>query len=391
MRAPVVLALVLAAAASGSAWQSPIAPPKPEALSATDTILLTNGWAALAEGKFDLARQKLAQAFAASPQSVHGLTLAIEIDIAQKDSSAALATYETWLGRRTIDEPFALRRIARAALFEASRLQNAPAGTRLNALRALAEEGETAARAALENEAFRVPGSTGALPETQVLTSMGDPRAVGQAIKYLGAAVPGKANLMAALADSRSPDAIQPLIRMLNDPEPAHVAAAAEALGRLDARGAVPQLRDLFSAQSSLISVRMAAAGALYRMGDNTGQPQLRSWLTSGPPAVRVEAARFMASLPDPEWQAAVRGVLTGDDPTVLLAGASLIAPYDLQLATETIGRLMGSSNVVVQEKAAQVLAKQLATDFRVLRGLMRSGDVGTRAAAAARVLELTR
>jgi hypothetical protein len=51
----------------------------------------------------------------------------------------------------------------------------------------------------------------------------------------------------------------------------------------------------------------------------------------------------------------------------------------------------MNSSNVVVREKAAQVLAKQLATDFRVLRGLMRSGDAGTRAAAAARVLELTR
>jgi HEAT repeat protein len=151
------------------------------------------------------------------------------------------------------------------------------------------------------------------------------------------------------------------------------------------------QLRDVYSAQSSIFPVRMAAAGALYRMGDSTGQPQLRSWLTSGPAAVRVEAARAMASQPDPEWQAAVREVLTSDDPSALIAGASLIAPYDLQLATETIGRLMNSSNVVVREKAAQVLAKQLATDFRVLRGLMRSGDVGTRAAAAARVLELTR
>jgi HEAT repeat protein len=391
MRAPLVLAIIVAAAASGSAWQSAIAPPKPEALSATETIILTNGWAALAEGKFDFARQKVAEAFAASPQSVNALTLAIEIDIAQKDSNAALATYETWLGRRTLDEPFTLRRIARAALFEASRLQGAPVGTRLNALRALAEEGEPAARTALENQAFRVPGSTGALPETQVLTSMGDPRAVSEAIKYLGAAVPGKANLMAALADSRSSQAIPPLIRMLKDPEPANVAAAAEALGRLDARGAMTQLRDVYSAQTSIFPVRMAAAGALYRMGDSTGQPQLRSWLTSGPAAVRVEAARAMASQPDPEWQAAVREVLTSDDPSVLIAGASLIAPYDLQLATETIGRLMNSSNVVVREKAAQVLAKQLATDFRVLRGLMRSGDTGTRAAAAARVLELTR
>jgi hypothetical protein len=107
--------------------------------------------------------------------------------------------------------------------------------------------------------------------------------------------------------------------------------------------------------------------------------------------AIRVAAAREMASQPDASWQNAVR-VLAGDpDPVVRLEAARLIAPYDQPLAQRVLDDLMRDGNIAVREAASSVMVEQVASDFATLRALMRSGDVAVRVKAAARVLELTR
>ena len=51
----------------------------------------------------------------------------------------------------------------------------------------------------------------------------------------------------------------------------------------------------------------------------------------------------------------------------------------------------MRDGNIGIREEASTIFVERVAGDFRALRGLLRSGDVGVRVQAAARILELTR
>jgi HEAT repeat protein len=357
--------------------------PQTRAPASGEWALLADGWARLAKGDAAGAALIASQALAREPLSAAALVLAVDADLARGGSSAALTTYEKWLGARRLDDPYALRRVARALLVESSGKQpNLTA--RLEALRALAADGDRDAAATLEQAAL-----AGSFGDARALALAGDERGVKLLIADLESMPGGKSALISALADSGSKLAAPHLTALLSDPNDANRAAAADALGRLEATDAIPQLRALLKDQ--FFSVRLKAAGALYRLNDSSGLALLTDISQSEYAAIRVAAAREMASQPDAFWQSQVRTLTNDPDPVVRLEAAKLIAPYDQPLAKTVLDGLMRDSNVGIREAASGVLVERVAADIATLRTLLRSEDVLVRVRAAGRIVDLTR
>ena len=353
-----------------------------QASSAAQAGVLADGWARLAKGDTAGAARAAAEALGVDPLSAGAAQLAIEADLARGGAEAGLAAYEKWLGGRRLDDGYLLRRVARAVLRQ-SLVKQPNVTAKLEALRALAADGDRDAEAALERAAI-----SGSFGETRALAMNGDERGVNFLIARL-ASVPVKGPIIEALAGSGSKLPVPQLMALLSDPSDVTRAAAADALGRLGATEAIAPLRPLLKDQFP--AVRLRAAGALFRLNDSSGLPLLNELAASEHAAIRVAAARELASQPDTGWQSLVRGLTSDPDPSVRLEAARLIAPYDPMLARQVLDDLMRDSNVALREAASEVLVERVAGDFATLRPLLRSGDVLVRVRAAARILELTR
>ncbi len=358
-----------------------IAQEQPSARAGAATI--AEGWALLAKGDAAAAALMASQELARDPRSVPALVLAVDADLARGGASAGLSTYEKWLGNRRLDDAYVLRRVARAALVEASGKQP-NAAAKLEALKALAADGDQAAAASLEQAAM----SRG-FGETRALASMGNERAVKMLIAQLASMPGSKTPIIDALGASGSKLAVPPLKALLSDQNDLNRAAAAEALGALAATDAIPALLPLLKDQ--IFMVRLKAAGALFRLNDSSGLPLLLELTANEHAAIRVAAARELASQPDANWQGVVRSLTNDPDPSVRLEAAGLIAPFDQPLASSVLDALMRDGNVGIREAASGVLVERVAADFATLRALLKSGDVGIRVKAAGRILQLTR
>jgi HEAT repeat protein len=364
---------------------APAAPasPQDQAASRAEAAVLAEGWTLLARGDAAGAALRASKVLGQNQNSTAAVALAVESGIVSGGSSGGLTAYEKWLGSRKVDDAYVLRRVARALLIEASG-QKPNTTARLDALKALAADGDSAAAAALEQALL-----SNRFNETRALASMGDDRAVKNLIAQLGSMPGSKTAIIEALADSGNKLAVPPLRTLLSDQNDINRAAAADALGRLEATDAIPQLKALLKDQ--IFAVKLKAAGALFRLNDSSGLPFLTEAAASEHGAIRVAAARELAAQPDVGWQAMVRG-LTGDpDPVVRIEAARLIAPYDQPLAKSVLDNLMRDSNIGIREAASGVLVERVASDFATLRTLMHSGDLTVRVKAAGRILELTR
>jgi hypothetical protein len=343
-----------------------------------EAAVLADGWARLARGDADGAAVVAGQALARQPLSSAALVLAIDADLARGGASAALSTYEKWLGTRKLEDAYALRRVARALL--ASTEQEADRAARVDAWRALAADGDLAAAGALRQALSS---------DTSALAAAGDERAVTEVIAQLRTVPAGKVRLIAALAESGSKTAIPDLTALLGDQSDATRAAAADALGRLGATEAIPALRQLLKDQ--FLPVRLKAAGALYRLDDSSGLPFLTELTESEHATIRVAAAEQLASHPDARWQSLVRSLAEDPNPLVRLDAATLIAPYDEALAKSVLGALTRDANPAIRDAASAAVVERPAADIATLRALLRSGDLRVRVKAAGRLLELTR
>jgi hypothetical protein len=344
---------------------------------------LAEGWMLLAKGDAAAAALKASQELARDPRSVAALSLAVDADLVRGGASAALSTYEKWLGSRRVDAAYVLRYVARALLVESSS-QPPVSGARVEALVALAADGDQDAASKLEQAM-----SSNGFAETRALAAMGSTRAVKALIAQLDAMPGSKSPIINALGASGSRLAVPPLKTLLADPNDVNRAAAAEALGRLGATDAVPNLTPLLKDQ--VFTVRLKAAGALYRLNDSSGVSLLMELSGSEHSAIRVGAAAELSSQPDAGWQSVVRTLTSDPDPLVRLEAARLIAPYDQSLANATLDALMRDGNIAIREAASGVLVERVASDFAALRALLHSGDIAVRVKAAGRILELTR
>ena len=336
----------------------------------------------MAKGDHAAAAGIASRALANDPNSSSALRLALEADLMAGGTSNALATYERWLGKRALDDGYALRRIARAVLADA--VKGTDPAARHEALVALMADGDREAAALLQQGA-----RSGQFREVSAMAAAGDDRALAVLLSQLHSTPGSKTAVIAAIAATGNPAAIPQLLPMLADTMDVNRAAAADALGQLGARQAAAPLKALLNDQ--FLAVRLKAAGALYRLNDPAGLPVLTEITQSEHASIRVAGAREMASNPDLSWQALVRTLTEDPDPVVRLEAARLIAPYDQPLAKRVLDGLLGDANLGIREAAAEVVVDRVATDVATIRKLLKTGDSRIRVGAAGRILELTR
>jgi hypothetical protein len=373
-----------------------------------ETTLLAQGWAALATGNALAAADIAQQILGKYRQSVGGLALAVEAAITRGGAMAGLTTYESWLESRRLENPFVIRRIAMAVLREKMNAPSTSGGSaprgRLVALKALGAEGDAEALSKLAQNRDQVA-------ETRVMAELGNQQAVQDLIRRLesAAAAPHpqagqKVAYIEALANTKNRMAIAPIRRLLDDPDPLVVAAAADALGKLDAKEAIPQLRTLV--EGPIGPVRWPAARSLSLMGDSGGVAFLRERLVFDPARevegaivtpgagdyLQAQAAEALAPLgPNADWINTARRLLGSPDPQARLLAAKVIAPQDQPVAKDVLEALLLDSNPGISQEATDILASRVAGDFVTLRRLLRSADAYSQALAAARIVELTR
>jgi HEAT repeat protein len=363
--------------------QQPQRPPQPPRPEPGAHELVTRGWALVAKGQLAEAEKLAADAITLSPRGLAPLALALEAGIARGSAPAGLDVYERWLGQRVIEEPAAVRRIATAVLDDV-RASGTDAVEAFEARRAMAEDGDRAARAELAARLGR-----GGLPEARALAALGDKAGVEVLLQDLDS--PGNPlRTLQALGQSGSQAAAPAIAARLNDPRSEVRGAAAEALGRIGGPEASATLRPLLTDPS--MHVRVKAASALLRLNDASGEPVFKELLDAAGESApsRLVAAEAMAVRPDAAWEALVRGLLDDGPSDVRLAAARLLAPRDPAAAGRTFSALQQDPNPAIREEAARV-AVSLERDLTVLRRALRSADALTRVRAADRILQLTR
>jgi HEAT repeat protein len=399
-RALCLAAVVALASADGprasEAVQSAQEPQVPQSaptplVRAEEVQTLAVGWALINSDPVKAAANA-ESVLAYYPRSLAAATLLLEAEIARGGAPAGLAAYERWLGGRKVEDGYLLRRAARAVLWAST--SSPEIG--VEALQYLAADDDVEARTRLAKRA-----ADASLAETAALARLGDETAVRRLIDQIqNQKLPGnKMYQIDALIASKSPLAVPALTSLLNDKlYPERVAAAANGLGMLGAREAIPELRRLYQDDKALIWVRFMAAAGLYQVNDMTGLPLLQKQLTADDANVRVGAARVMAvqpgtggPQPDPTWQTVVRALAVDPDPAVRVQAAPLIAPFDHEAARISLEGLLKDDNPAIRELASRAIVRKVAGDFTALRRFLAWPDGETRIQAASRVLELTR
>jgi HEAT repeat protein len=381
------LLLLLCCSAGPASAQAKAAPGRarpPGAISIEEATAITQVWAMLAQGLVHDASKRAAQVLAVYPRSGAAAAVAVEVEIARAGALPALALYERWLGARHLEEPSIVRRIVVALLHETIGQEPGDAA-RLEALKALAAEGDATALAELSKGA-----AEGHAPELRSLAAMGDERAVARLIEMLDKGGGNATGAIEALAQSGSRLAVSPLTARLQHQAPEIRGAAVEGLGELGRRhDVVDRIKPLLEDTSSY--VRIKAAAALYRLGDASGLAMLQGLWSAESDASRLIAAQALASQPDATWMDQVKRLTSAAEPHVRIGAARLIAPYDPALARQVVERAMADTNPAIRDMAGDALTDVAATDIRSLRQLLRLPDRLARTKAAARVLALVR
>jgi HEAT repeat protein len=383
--------LILCLALGSAAQQPPPAQPQsagksvvmPGATSIEEATEITNGWGLLAQGMPAQAAARARKVLEQYPHSGAALNLVVEAEISRGGAGAGLEVYEKWLGQRVLEEPLLLRRIAGAILREhiyATKDER----VRLEALRALAADGDQGAVAALSKD------PTGNGPRTRMLAAMGDERAIQAIAANLSKGMGNDVAALEALAESGSRSAVAPLTASLKDRNPEVRAAAATGLGKLGAKYDV--LEPLKAALGDPTAyVRVKAAGALYGLGDLSGLQTLQDLSTSDAAVSRLMAAQAMAGRPDARWLDAVRSLTSATEPEVRVGAATLLAPHDPEAARKVLEAAMNDPNPAIREMAGESMIDSTTTDLRALRQFLRSPKALEQVQAAGQILTVLR
>ncbi len=354
----------------------------PPAMGVEEATALTQGWALLAQGLLDEAVASSDETLRRYPKNQAALALVVEVAVARFGARTALDRYERWLGSRTLEDPYTLRRVARATLWEAARQPGS--GERYEALKALLADGEAEATAELSQGMDQ-----GSLADTQIMAALGSGKAVQRLVDRMNGDQLLTMGMIWAMGDSHHALAVEPLVYLLKDTRPEFRAAAAQGLGRMQAREGIAPLRGLI--QDMHPDVRLQAAAALWLMDDGSGLAVLRQFEESEYPAIRLAALQATRTKPDGGWTSRALALLQADDAMVRVQAASLVAPSDREAARQALDAMAGHENIAIREAAERAVADVVAVDLPTLRGLLRSGNPPVRVAAATRLLEQMR
>ncbi len=379
-----VLAAALLAAATAAA-PATAQEAAPGAIARAEATAFAEGWAALTRGDIAAASSVATQVLRDYPRNPSSIAFAVEVAIVAQGWRGGLDAYDQWVSGRPVEHFYALRRVARAVLFDALS-SSANIRLKLDVADALGRDGDPDVAVWVQRLAEQQAAS--AQPDTRTLAAAGDARAVAS----IAAALqndPRPVDSITALGRSRNPSAVAPLIAMLGSPRAEVRAAAATALGDLGATNASPQLRRVLDDPQLL--PRMAAAGSLVKLGDSAAMTQIHEWFRSDVADVRLKAAEFTSVNPDATWQTHVRQLLQDPDPMVRIGAARLLGKHDPGAAMWALQSLANDENLAIREEAQRVLPEAIGGDFAELRRYLRAADADTRVRAALRIVELTR
>ena len=104
---------------------------QPQSPSTQEALLLAQGFGYLSSGDMARAAAVAGQVLAQFPMSEAGAALAVAVELPRSGWIGALTVYEQWLGARKAEDPYLLRRVARAQPARRARQrQHALAGAR---------------------------------------------------------------------------------------------------------------------------------------------------------------------------------------------------------------------------------------------------------------------
>ena len=330
----------------------------------TATASIARGWTALAAARYEDAVRAAMAALKRDPHDHHAAGLLIAAEVGAKRPSSALDGYERWLAARRQEDIFLLEEIARGTLQELA----ASPDTQLQseALLLLARSGVESARAALATSAKSVTALA-------ARTRLGDPAATEE-LRDLALSSPARDKTAAVKALSEAgPANADAIAALLGDPAPMTRAAAAEALGELGSKSAIPALQKLLADNDPF--ARSTAAVALAKLGDPTANDLVVSMMTNEVAEVRLFAAEAYKNRPAAEWVEAVRPSLTDKNGLNRLIAANLIAPVDPDAARATLVAAAADPNPVVRLEAAAIMVRRDLADIPQLRKLLRDAD----------------
>lgn len=165
-------------------------------------------------------------------------------------------------------------------------------------------------------------------------------------------------------------------------------ARVVKVLGKSGDRTALPLIEK--ASKDELATVRIAAYGALIRLGKKEAWEQLRKGLDAPNPENRSEAIRAVADLKDQRGAATMMEMLTYKQGSVRAAAARGLGHLKREEAREKIERLLKDPIPAVKESAAMALADLGGTEsLKALKEALRDNAFTVRAAVSAALLQL--
>ena len=347
---------------------------------ATDSQVISRGWAAIAAGRFDEATTLADGVLKRKPRSHSALVLKMEALSGGAKPMTGLDAYEEWLagaGRR-VDDRGLLEPVAAGMLRMLA--TDADPRVRSTALQSLAASGDTAA-----TEALRKLSGEGDQAAMLALVSNGDSSATA-AVQALVEAGTGR-DLSAAIEALAEHGAIPPpvITAIMKDRVPMNRAAVARALGSSTDPAAVNQLEQLSQDPNPLVRTSVTLARA--RRGDAKALADARTLLTSEVPDLRLIAAEALAATLPNESEQAVRPLLTNRDGLNRFRAAAIVGRTDPAAVQSVFLEGLADQNPLVQQEASRLATQTLLEDLVLLRQLLRHRDRSIVANAAAAII----
>jgi HEAT repeats len=351
--------------------------------SADVTQAIESANALKAGGRAAEAVDAMAAVLKKSPASQDAALFQVETLVELNRYDEALKTYDGYVVALKKPDLTVLGRLGRADLVRTVRSKADQPILRAQTLERLARQGDADALAALRQQA----GSTSAVsPESLApvvaLARLQDPAGEKRLGELLNSGTPIlRAQVIQAIGQGNVRSQASRLIPLLSESDVNVRNATAVTLGLLQAKQAIPQLRNSFQ-NDEAGSVKMFAAVALKQAGDSSADSFLEGLLTKGHPEVQVTAAgawQFSTSR-SPTWDKAARTLLASANDLHRLRAAELLACCDPVAAKGVLTSAMASPNPLLRAGAARVFeSRPELADAAVARRLLGDTVMGVR------------
>jgi HEAT repeat protein len=292
------------------------------------------------------------------PASTDAATFQVETLLELDQYDEANKAYDAYAAAAKRQDLALLSEIARADLVRTVKTKADQKILVAHALERLARQGDAEALRALRGAAVATSAvNPESLAPVIALARLKEPAGEARLTEILGASVPtDRAQAIQAMAEADVRGQIPRVVLLLGDADINVRNAAAIALGKLQARQAIPQLKNAFD--NDVGAVKMFAAVSLKQLGDPSADKFLDTLLNGEIAEIRIIAAgayRF-ATTSSPAWKKAVRELMAGPNEVHQLQAAELLASVDVPAARSALTSALASPNPLLRAGAAKIL-----------------------------------